>query len=187
MASTVIGIGLISENKTVLSAVDPTPANYNYEIGKTKWVNTVLDRVWEITNNTVGLATWVLTSNEVSGGDYVTIEVDLAGDEYTDFSTTPVFDSSTAEIIKWYVAMSDRSGGTSGSISFEVTVNNDENSQDFSVSSNSFGSNTEGCNVRVSFPSSGVANLECIVTDNDWKIISKRLDFGSQSGNESIF
>lgn len=168
MASTVFSVGVISDFKVVKSTINPTPSDFNYKIGSTKWVNTDTDETFELTDNSVGLAVWVKTSNESSGSDYVTItENDYSETSWSGF----VFDSTTAKISKWYIGLS--SNNSSSSMSFEVTINNDELDQDYTVSSSG---NVPNCDIRVVFPSQGNANLEIIVPSAHWKVVSKRLD-----------
>jgi len=168
MASTVFSVGVVSDFKVVKSTIDPTPSDFNYKIGSTKWINTDTDETFELTDNTVGLAVWVKTSNESSGSDYITV----SDNNYSETSWLgTVFDTTSAKISKWYIGLS--SNDTSSSMSFEITINNDELDQDFSINSSG---NVSGCDVRVVFPSSGNANLEVVVPTVNWKVVSKRLD-----------
>ena len=171
MASTVFNISYVSDNPLIESIIDPTPADYNYEIG-TRWINTNLDKTWTMTDNSVGIANWVLTSNESSSGGYITAIIDPYNE--TVYNGT-VLDSTMAKSCIWYVSMSDNT--SSSNIIFTIEVSNDENAQDFMLSSSDNGANNSGCNMRVTFPSDGTANLEGTVTDSDWKIVIKRLDF----------
>ena len=166
MANTVFNVGLVSEYQVVKSTIDPSPANYNYKIG-TKWVNTATDTIFEITDNTVGIAVWVKTSNDGSGSDYVTV----IQNPYDVITFGTVFDSSTAKNIIWYIGLSANSA--SSSMSFEVNVTNDELNQDFTISSSG---DITSADVQVTFPSAGNANLEIKVPNVDWKVVSKRLD-----------
>jgi len=178
MASTVINLGLINDNgyMVIQSTVNPLLSDFNYKIG-TKWINTVSNEIFEITNNTVNFATWLKTSNEAGTGEYITTIVD----PFNEATWNGNQDTSNAKTIKWYISMSNNSSvlpaSSSSSILFEVDVQNDELSQNFTVSSTESGTETGGCNVRVVFPASGVANLECIVSDSDWRVMIKRLDF----------
>lgn len=172
MANTVFSVGIVSEFKVVKSIIDPTPSDFNYKIGSTKWVNTATNSTFELTDNSVGLAVWVRTSNESSGSDYITVIDDL----YSDVTWSGVaFDSTSAKVSKWYIGMS--SNNSSDVVSFTVDIINDESNQDFTINSSG---DVPGCDVRVTFPSDGNANLEVIVASVvlpvTWKVVSKRLD-----------